>query len=197
MKPNDRVFFPTRRAKFRPFVALFVLALCLVALGVVVSFSRPGLTGVQELDAIHAREPGETPLGKVDAPRREGTPQAETPELTGAAGRKVYLDPVTGKLGPPPPGNQSTTQQLPVDTENALSTSADGLVQTTLTGPAGGVKIDLQGRFRSEVVVTLDAQGGLSTRCAPGTVVSRNSSQSSDNNTLPGAKEREATQREK
>ena len=81
--------------------------------------------------------------------------------IHGNAGRKVFVDPATGKLIPPPRPAAPVTPPL----EDALSTSGEGLRETPGKTRGGGIKIDLQGRFRSTVTATIDPEGRLSTRC--------------------------------
>jgi hypothetical protein len=80
---------------------------------------------------------------------------------TGTAGRKIFVDPVTGKLVPPP---AQTGPVLP-QKEDPLSTSGEGLRETQGKTRHGGIKVDLQGRFRSTVTATVDADGKLKTQC--------------------------------
>lgn len=83
---------------------------------------------------------------------------AQTP--SGAAGMTIYIDPKTGALRQDPaPG----TVPLPLtpQLQNALSTSHEGLIQVPSTVPGGGVEIDLQGRFQSPLIATIDADGKL------------------------------------
>jgi hypothetical protein len=86
---------------------------------------------------------------------------AGTPE--GAAGLTVHIDPQTGTiLGKPGPNNAPL--QLSPREKNASSTSHEGLVQTPNSVPGGGVKLDLQGRFQSPLVGTIDANGKVRTQ---------------------------------
>ncbi len=87
-------------------------------------------------------------------------PQAET-----SAGRKVHIDPATGKIVEPPlrvPG-QLPPPLPPVDGRH--STSTEGLKMTPVTTRAGGVKVNLQGRFRHNVEVVTGADGKPASRC--------------------------------
>lgn len=91
----------------------------------------------------------------------EGPPvaAAEVPEAAG--GIVVYIDPVTGAiLEAPAPGSIS----LPLTSalREELSTSAAGLEQVRL--PGGGVIVDLQGRFQSPLIATIDASGVIRTQ---------------------------------
>jgi hypothetical protein len=54
---------------------------------------------------------------------------------------------------------------LPPD--DALSTSSEGLVETLSPVPGGGVKVDLQGRFRSPLIATQDAEGKITIQHLP------------------------------
>jgi hypothetical protein len=81
----------------------------------------------------------------------------------GASGFRVHIDPQTGRLlREPAPG--SAPLQLSPREQNALSTSHQGLTEVTSTVPGGGVKIDLQGRFRSPLIATIDAKGKVRTQ---------------------------------
>ena len=89
-----------------------------------------------------------------------GPPPAEKPAAGpgGASGMTVHIDPQTGALlKEPAPG--TVPLQLTPQLQNALSTSHQGLVETPSRIPGGGVKLDLQGRFQSPLVVTIDANG--------------------------------------
>jgi len=62
----------------------------------------------------------------------------------------MYRDPETGAIGVPPPG--AAAQQLaPRALESENSAAAQGLTVEP-GGPAGGVKIKLNGRIRAAVV---------------------------------------------
>lgn len=82
--------------------------------------------------------------------------RAAVPE--GASGMTVYVDPVTGAfLEKPAPG--AVPFLLTPQIQNAFTTSHQGLVEVPSPVPGGGVKLDLQGRFQSPLVVTIDANG--------------------------------------
>jgi hypothetical protein len=71
---------------------------------------------------------------------------------------KIYIDPQIGAiLREPAPG--TAPLQLSPELRNALSTSHQGLVEAPSSVPGGGVKVDLQGRFQSPLVVTIDSSG--------------------------------------
>jgi hypothetical protein len=86
-------------------------------------------------------------------------PTVEKPALpAGASGMTVYVDPQTGAiLKEPAPGG--VPLQLSPQEQSALSTSHEGLVEVPV--PGGGVKVDLQGRFQSPLIGTIDAHGKL------------------------------------
>jgi len=92
------------------------------------------------------------PIAAADMP-------SEVPDTT--AGLVVYIDPVTGAiLGQPAPG--ATPLPLSPEVSEALSTSSAGLVSVPL--PGGGFMIDLQGRFQSPMMATIDAYGVVRTQ---------------------------------
>ena len=75
-----------------------------------------------------------------------------------ASGMVIYIDPQTGAiLKEPAPG--TVPLQLTPELQNALSTSDHGLAESPSAVPGGGVKVDLQGRFRSPLFATTDATG--------------------------------------
>jgi len=76
-------------------------------------------------------------------------------------GMRVYRDPQTGRLGPPPPG--ITPPGLTNAEQRMLSRSDQGLRPRTL--PGGGVAVDLQGRFRNMAVATVGADGQAVVNC--------------------------------
>jgi hypothetical protein len=84
--------------------------------------------------------------------------------VEGAAGMKIYRDPVTGELGDPPAEEEA---QVSLPPDDALSTSSEGLVETPSPVPDGGVMVDLQGRFRSPLMATQDAEGKITIQHLP------------------------------
>src|SRR5262249_7404970 len=104
------------------------------------------------------------PSGQTETGPGAGLPQ----QLTGASaavpsstsGMMIYIDPQTGAiLKAPAPG--TVPLQLTPQLQNALSTSHQGLTEIPNPVPGGGVKVDLQGRFQSPLVATIDANGKL------------------------------------
>jgi hypothetical protein len=89
-------------------------------------------------------------------------PPAEKPAAVpgGASGMIIHIDPQTGELRKTPaPG--TVPLQLSPHERNAFSGSHQGLVEAPSSVPGGGVKLDLQGRFQSPLVVTVDPDGKL------------------------------------
>lgn len=158
---------PTRK-QFSRIVILLALALCLMCLGVMIVPFKSAIMEVHEREATRYSRPGESPaVHALVEPHQGAAQQVERARLAGSASSQVYLDPVTGKIGPPPQEAKSLPRLLSPEEENARSSSSEGLVETPVLGPAGGVKIDLQGRFRSEAVASIDTQSNLSIQCAP------------------------------
>jgi len=86
----------------------------------------------------------------------------ETTPPAGQAGLRVYLD----EQGRPtaPPKDAAPEAVVPA----AFSTSAAGLRQVPSAGPAGGVKVNLEGRFRSASVATTAPDGSIQLHCVTG-----------------------------
>lgn len=115
----------------------------------------PGAAAAALLAATVAFADEATPVAPV-----EGAIAAPVVTDPGADGMVVYVDPRTGKLSSEPaPG--STPLVLPPETQSALSTSGEGLTQTPSPVPGGGIMIDLQGRFQSPLIATVDETGKL------------------------------------
>jgi hypothetical protein len=126
-----------------------------------------GLLGLLALGAwlvmaVQPAFPGESQSASPSQTQTESNAGASQPPPAvpeAAAGMIVYLDPQTGALRhAPAPG--TVPLQLTPALQNAVSTSHQGLVETPAAG--GGVKVDLQGRFQSPLVATIDAHGNLS-----------------------------------
>ena len=77
---------------------------------------------------------------------------------------KIYRDPVTGEFVDPP---AEAPAQVSLPPDAALSTSSEGLVETPSPVPGGGVIVDLQGRFRSPLMATQDAEGRVTIQHLP------------------------------
>jgi len=88
---------------------------------------------------------------------------AETPSnVPVAGGMRVHIDPQTGRLTTKP-GAGIPLQLSPAEV-NALSTSHHGLVEALSPRQRGGVFINLQGRFQSPLVATVDEMGKVTIR---------------------------------
>lgn len=169
MKLNDRSSCKPPQCSLHHFVVISVIALCLISAGAAIIFRKSAIVGGPGRFGDHSREGELRPAHALHEPPQSTTQQPELTELAGSAGRQVYLDPLTGKIGVPPPGVTNLARLMSLEEEKALSTSSEGLEQIPLTGPAGGVKVDLQGRFRSQVVVAIDSLSNISVRCVTGT----------------------------
>ena len=95
------------------------------------------------------------------APEKKASAVNAQPEAS--ADRKAFIDPITGRIVPPPV--QKPALPMSPQAENAQSTSAEGLQEIPGTTRGGGIKVNLQGRFRSSVVATVGADGKVATRC--------------------------------
>jgi len=104
-------------------------------------------------------------VGGEDKPVPSGMPTvlpdkpAQAP--VAAQGMRVYRDPQTGRLGPPPPGVQPPG--LSAAELRILNRSDQGLQLRTL--PRGGVAVDLQGRYQNMAVATVGADGQAAVNC--------------------------------
>jgi len=73
-----------------------------------------------------------------------------------AGGLTVHIDPQTGRLTKKGAG---VPLYLSPAEANAMSTSHQGLYETLSPRPRGGAVVNLQGRFQSSLMATIDAQG--------------------------------------
>ncbi len=83
----------------------------------------------------------------VAGTRADEAPPVEVP----APGMRAYADPRTGALLPGPPAGRRP------EPSPAFSRSGAGLMPTR--APGGGIMIDLQGRFQSPLVATVEPDG--------------------------------------
>lgn len=108
-------------------------------------------------------EEGGSPLTQEQSTRRSGAGESlvEKPALPGGAtGMRVYVDPTTGAVRPDPAPGSLMIELTPAE-QAAVSSSHQGLVEVPSSEPGGGVKLDLQGRFQSPLIGTIDSGGNL------------------------------------
>ncbi len=94
------------------------------------------------------------PSSGTKAKRDSARPALPASKSPATAGLKVHVDPATGRIVPPP-------AKAPADpAAKAIFPSAhEGLVEERGTTVAGGFKVDVQGRFRSAVMLQTGADG--------------------------------------
>lgn len=120
------------------------------------------LLGIAACLAVAAPAFPEEGAAVISGQTQTGSGTSEKPAAVpeGASGMIIYIDPQTGAiLSEPAPGTEPL--RLTPQEQNAFSTSQEGLVQVPNSGPGGGVKVDLQGRFQSPLVGTIGADGKL------------------------------------
>jgi hypothetical protein len=113
--------------------------------------------------AVH---PASAEEGHLSGPPQTGSgmsalqPSAAKPSAVpeGASGMIIHIDPQTRELRKAPAPGTAPLQLSPQE-RNAFSTSHQGLVEIPSPVPGGGVKLDLQGRFQSPLVVTIGPDG--------------------------------------
>jgi hypothetical protein len=118
------------------------------------------LLGIAACLAVAAPAFPEEGAAVISGQTQTGSGTSEKPAAVpaGASGMRVYIDPQTGAiLSEPAPG--TVPLQLTPQEQNSFSTSSQGLVQVPSSVPGGGVILDLQGRFQSPLIVTIDANG--------------------------------------
>ncbi len=86
--------------------------------------------------------------------------KAASPGTAKVAGMQVAIDPQTGRLRQPTPEER---QALAKALGRSLNRSTQGLTVTRFSN--GMQRVDLQGRFQSTSVATVDAQGKVNYRC--------------------------------
>ena len=127
----------------------------------------PALTacaGVLALTALIALAESTPPASELERASAPAEPTPSTRAISPAVGGlKTYRDPVTGERRSPP--RAIPLEALDARQRNSLSRSHVGLVEEAGPSSAGGVHVDLQGRFRSAVVVTKQPDGSFATRC--------------------------------
>lgn len=78
----------------------------------------------------------------------------------GAPGMMIYIDPQTGAILKEPAAG-TVSLQLNPQLQNSLDRSQHGLRELASPVQGGGITVDLQGRFQSPVIATIDANGNL------------------------------------
>ncbi len=113
--------------------------------------------GLQPTNLEKEPAPSSTTVAEVRGDKAAGLPD-------GSAAQIIYIDPKTGRFGPPPAGARPA---LSAAESAAMSTSHEGLVETPSPTPGGGIMVDLKGRFQSPVTATLDSEGNLTIHHMP------------------------------
>lgn len=90
-------------------------------------------------------------------------PAAGTQDPAFAAGQVLILD-TSGKISPDTPQASDLRAAL----GDAVSTSAEGLVEEKSPVRGGGVMMNLQGRFQNAMVVEKDESGRITAPCVAG-----------------------------
>lgn len=104
-----------------------------------------------------------TGVSPVSSPS-DTSPASAAPTAGAHAGVRVYKDPLTGEFAQSSSADTATAASV----ARSFSRSHAGLVEVLNTEvQGGGVKMDLQGRFRSHFLATKDADGKLSIHCLP------------------------------
>ena len=152
-------------AKTKKYHRILLFSLCLVGLSVAGVLIKPTDNPSVDVASTERNE-----IHHVKTPETPSTMATEKPAVkstapAASAGRRIFLDSATGELRPPLSGEIPLTTAV----SSPPSTSSAGLVESQVTMLGGGIMVDLQGRFRSAVVVTVDAEGKLSTHCVSST----------------------------
>ncbi len=107
---------------------------------------------------VSSSETGQTvvPASPAKAAARSG--EADACAALGRAGIVVHIDPQTGRPTTRPSAGQSAAAAAAL--KAMANRSSTGLVEQP--GPAGGVMVNLQGRFRSPVVAQVGSDGKVS-----------------------------------
>lgn len=136
----------------------------LISIPAIIAFFAVGIQ-----PALYAEQQQQTSPGKAQTSSNDSIVEERNEKSAvtpgGEAAIRVYIDPKTGKTGPPPPGE--LPPELPSQLMEALSTSSEGLVETPSPTPGGGFMIDLKGRFHAPLTATQDADGKVSIQHLP------------------------------
>lgn len=193
MKSKSRPCDCRLQKKIYPIILFLVLAIGL-GFGAINAWFRPATAG-QGRTATPSTGDKSALLPLAAEPRQETARQVANPLSRGEAGVQVYVDPITGEIGAPPPQAEGAARiALP---QEELSTSTEGLVEVPLPGPHGGVKLDVKGRFQSQTAVSIDAHGNLSVQCDAGVASAKDSLRKTNSESLSGTNHSAGTQRGK
>jgi len=88
---------------------------------------------------------------------------ADAADVGQGAGMRMYRDPASGAIGAPPPA--AVIQSAPRAALTESTAPAEPLVEEPVRVPAGGVKVNLRGRFRATVMRHADADGISQNEC--------------------------------
>ena len=106
------------------------------------------------------REPLKETAGSQSPPTEDESVMVPSNDV----GRRVHIDPETGGILPRPAGKRAAAFQG--GTRGSINSSQQGLREKKSPVVGGGVMVDLQGRFRSTVSVTVDENGAPCLICA-------------------------------
>ncbi len=88
-----------------------------------------------------------------------GEPAKTETKTAGGGGMVIEIDPARGTIKENPQLSDAMQEEL----ARLVNTSSEGLTETTLRN--GTVVVDLQGRFQSAVVATIDKDGNVHSSC--------------------------------
>lgn len=97
---------------------------------------------------------------------RTPAPTAQ-PVASQPSGLVLHIDPVTGAILDTPVAGASKLE-IPASLSHRWSTSDAGLIEQPNPSGGKGVYVNLQGRFESGAVATVNANGTLNAPCAQG-----------------------------
>jgi hypothetical protein len=131
-------------------------------IGVLVSPEKlPALRELAGVKAIYPRRPL-AESGPPRVARTQATPAAPgPPSAVSSSGRRAYRDPETGRLTASP--TDAEVSELDRLIDEALDDSTEGL--EVQTAPDGSLYLDLQGRFQSVSLATVEPNGRVRLLC--------------------------------
>jgi hypothetical protein len=121
----------------------------------------PALRELAGVKAIYPRRP-RAESGPPRVARTQATPAAPgPPSAVSSSGRRAYRDPETGRLTASP--TDAEVSELDRLIDEALDDSTEGL--EVQTAPDGSLYLDLQGRFQSVSLATVEPNGRVRLLC--------------------------------